>query len=278
MSDYLHSIAARSLNQTPAIEPRLASLFEPSALARLTPAERIVETENQPESADPNEDPERIVHNASVSADVPRVNPPLLPQAHGGNPGKPESSVATPRRDSADRSSAPSAASLVARVPRANVESLKGGEKTLHPIPPTLPEGRDPSAELEREFVKGSAVGPPGPVGPESRVGRILREQTSAHNLSQSRESARDQSIASKTPQAVSTSMTSRHASPAIRPAAKVVEQMTASPEPSTIRVTIGRVDVRAIMPQGPPPAPAAPRVRPTSLQQYLNQREGDKR
>ena len=287
MSDYLHSIAARGLNQSPAIEPRLASLFETSASApRLTPSERIVETENQAESAVPNEDPERIVHNASLHADVPRGNPPFLPQTHGGDPSKTESNVATPRRDTSDRSSVPSATSLVARVPRATVESLKGGEKALASVPPTLTEGHDQgrdrgqdrSAELERDFVKGPPIVPPNPGGPESRVGRVLREQTSSQDLPQSRESARDQSDASKSPQAVSTSRTSRQALPALRPAATAVEQMPASPEPSTIRVTIGRVDVRAIMPQAPPPAPAAPRVRPMSLQQYLNQREGDKR
>ena len=51
-------------------------------------------------------------------------------------------------------------------------------------------------------------------------------------------------------------------------------------PEPApTIKITIGRVDVRAIMPAAPAPRPAPARPSPAlSLEDYLKQREGGRR
>jgi hypothetical protein len=56
-------------------------------------------------------------------------------------------------------------------------------------------------------------------------------------------------------------------------------EPAIADPGPPTIRVTIGRVDVRAVMPA--PPVPVAKPVHPRpglSLDDYLKQRRGEAR
>jgi hypothetical protein len=46
---------------------------------------------------------------------------------------------------------------------------------------------------------------------------------------------------------------------------------------PTTIQVTIGRVEVRAIVPPAPIPAPPPPAAKKMSLENYLNARNGGK-
>lgn len=54
---------------------------------------------------------------------------------------------------------------------------------------------------------------------------------------------------------------------------------ITAAPQSTPIRISIGRVDVRAIMPAAPAKATAATRAKPAlSLENYLKQREEGKR
>jgi len=54
---------------------------------------------------------------------------------------------------------------------------------------------------------------------------------------------------------------------------------VTATPQSMPIRISIGRVDVRAIMPAGPAKAAVATRAKPAlSLENYLKQREEGKR
>jgi hypothetical protein len=45
-----------------------------------------------------------------------------------------------------------------------------------------------------------------------------------------------------------------------------------------TIKITIGRVDVRATVPERPAPRPAAERPAALSLEEYLKERSGGKR
>jgi hypothetical protein len=61
-------------------------------------------------------------------------------------------------------------------------------------------------------------------------------------------------------------------------PPASVPSEGTAMPEPApTIKITIGRVDVRAIMPAAHVPRPAPTRPKPAlSLEDYLKQRGGE--
>jgi len=57
------------------------------------------------------------------------------------------------------------------------------------------------------------------------------------------------------------------------------VPNVSAAPQSMPIRISIGRVDVRAIMPAGPAKATVATRAKPAlSLENYLKQREEGKR
>jgi len=70
--------------------------------------------------------------------------------------------------------------------------------------------------------------------------------------------------------------ITPRHGTPRIESAAPASPEATATQgQTPTIRITIGRVDVRAIMPASPAPRPTPTRPGPAlSLADYLKQRE----
>ena len=58
-----------------------------------------------------------------------------------------------------------------------------------------------------------------------------------------------------------------------------LAQNLRAEPQPLPVKITIGRVDVRAIMPSGPPRSAASVRPKPAlSLESYLKQREEGKR
>jgi hypothetical protein len=62
-------------------------------------------------------------------------------------------------------------------------------------------------------------------------------------------------------------------------PAAATPQLHSAEQQLPPIRINIGRVDVRAIMPAAPPVVPSSPRPKPAlSLESYLKQREEGKR
>ena len=52
---------------------------------------------------------------------------------------------------------------------------------------------------------------------------------------------------------------------------------MQLAPSAPTVRVTIGRVEVRAIQPSPEPPTPSAPRGPRLTLDDYLRERGGDR-
>jgi hypothetical protein len=60
----------------------------------------------------------------------------------------------------------------------------------------------------------------------------------------------------------------------AAAPSSEPREQLAAN-QPPAIHVTIGRVEVRAVMAPGPPPKAATPPGPKISLEEYLKQRNG---
>jgi hypothetical protein len=67
---------------------------------------------------------------------------------------------------------------------------------------------------------------------------------------------------------------------PATRRAAQLPEPpfRTARPEPPPVRVTIGRIEVRAVAPPPTPPRPTPQRPAPLSLDEYLEARRSGRR
>lgn len=83
--------------------------------------------------------------------------------------------------------------------------------------------------------------------------------------------------IESSTPVPKSEAVTHRTISPTVPAALPPVNR--AEPQLPPIRINIGRVDVRAIMPAAPPVVHSSPRPKPAlSLESYLKQREEGKR
>jgi hypothetical protein len=65
---------------------------------------------------------------------------------------------------------------------------------------------------------------------------------------------------------------------PAAAPPRAPERRPARSDEPPHVHVTIGRVDVRAVFAPAEPTHAPAPRPRPTTLAEYLKQREGGRR
>jgi hypothetical protein len=77
---------------------------------------------------------------------------------------------------------------------------------------------------------------------------------------------------------------TDENAAPVVRPAARRAAERPAlrpegaSREPPPVRVTIGRIEVRAVASPPPPPRPAPQRPEPLSLDEYLEVRRNGRR
>jgi hypothetical protein len=273
MSDYLTNLAARALAPVPTIVPRQGSLFEPvaarsgpSAVAR--PADdweggrgESVEVEPHPTAARSRVFPARPRPPAEspveASAPLPVTGiprPPTLP-AH-------------PREVSAVVSPVAQVTKIesIAAAPPAESSAAPAPTPRLWPVATDRPQSGHEPAESPREepFLK------------EPRRG--LQRKVEASNAAEDRgENARQ---------------SPRPVAPAREPFAPTVvatspqrpEPATAAPShqsagPPTIRITIGRVEVRAVAP--PAAAVATPRIagRPRmSLEDYLKERSGGRR
>ncbi|HSB10233.1 MAG TPA: hypothetical protein VLM38_12170 [Blastocatellia bacterium] len=275
MSDYLTTLAARGLNAAPVVMPRLASLFEPPSLPAGSATQSTFEVENSQaeivsKSSSQTEEPDEIPEKVSRVGDltVPRVDLSALAERQRKKPDEDESPGDDQRRSRVDR-----AAKVVSAV---------------HPSTPATVnqvENHD-SMRLPRNLEDTGALNPTARSAPERVTG-----QTSTHENRPSLESelkriASEPLASFKPPRSVERThvpalitVAPRQAVLPIKPAVRTVTHAPANAEaPPAIRVTIGRVDVKAIMPQTPAPRPAPARPRSTSLADYLKQREGGKR
>ncbi|HJZ69753.1 MAG TPA: hypothetical protein VKF81_16630 [Blastocatellia bacterium] len=117
------------------------------------------------------------------------------------------------------------------------------------------------TTDLKSESPKSSSRIQQSRAEREPKVGRLLSEHSVALEAIRSGDVGRPEPLRPVEPQA---------------PAPISVGQRDTN---SSVRITIGRVDVRAIMPQrAAPAAPASSRPQPLSLDDYLKQRAGGKR
>ncbi len=288
MSDYLSRLVVRSLNQTEVIKPRLASFFEPSVQG-----EPVFGAESGSERMDASSTSDETVHDnlqsVWLSDQTPQLKPAALQPAGSGSqqtPGQPrlgmtqqaasssvspvvtaQSSGKTPQQKSSQDLSAPSGGDEIHLVsPGAAAERSRSSahEPAIRPItikssPPTSPEvtAQQSAVRMVQQESDHEMLIPPSPGDGETY--HLPPRVTAERN----RESTREPVIQPVTIER-------------IVPPAKNQPRASEPAEPAVIRVTIGRIEVRAITP--PLPA-AAPRKRPQgpalTLDDYLKQRNG---
>jgi hypothetical protein len=273
MTDYLEHLAARALGLADVVRPRLIGLFEP-----LDPSDTVVAAEpfevqeiERPSGRamppDPRPVPERSVarrqETPRPAAEARRLQvddrgraPPASSTRSERQPSEPEraappAETAAPPRESdspavtaADVETPP--ARQAAAVPAPSPASSTPGR------PPSWPGPRPPAISQDPPTVAASprrtAGGPPRSA-PQSRV---------------------ESPSPPRPPSALA---------PPNGPEPRRGERDASSPAPTapTIRVTIGRVDVRALA--QPAPRPAAPRrASAIALNEYLKQRRERRR
>lgn len=294
MSDYLDHLVARTLWPMHSIRPRARSEFEPSppAGAGLLPAD--AETPLPPPDSAPGEalDP-RPPHRVATSPVVIPA-PPSSPPQPATLPFAPVTAVP---KDASATISAPPAEPIARRLGvahGADVERTSGEPPRSSPgrraqrvrRPSAVPEEMPAAIRVASEVLGAGAVGETQPerrstltrervpLGERDVTPRAPMERTPSHR-------AGDARVASEPP-------ARRVAVPALRPAPlepTARQRSDVSPRPAlprrraaetepTIRVTIGRVEVRAVTPPSRPPSkPAELRRPPLSLDEYLERR-----
>ena len=286
MSDFLNNLAARALRRQEPVRPRLASRFEPPgglpAPLPFGPA-----------------DLETTVFEPTPVAPSP-TRPDAAPFTPHAHPTPHETIAQTP----------PPAA------PRSDVfaEEERRARKEFRPALPVPPHGHETAAEGQTPFTpaeRGSDAPPPtrtpaetlqpvevvrqeqrparAPVtdarGSEASKGaldRVRELEGRVAALEASRADERARSDARHDARSASVHATTRPESMPFTPAAaapRAPERRPArSDEPPHVNVTIGRVDVRAVFAPAEPARAPAPRPKPTTLAEYLKQREGGRR
>jgi hypothetical protein len=295
MSDYLNNLLARTRNLAPVVQPRPASLFEPAAIAASGTPRPALETEaahESPHAPAPSSheiaQPPAPQANQSTSrhAQATVMMPTPLLARNRSDDGKPPDG----RADSAGGSLKPPAASLPAsstmRLPQPSRSSetepgpltkLRAlSDSPRSPAPTPAATGREASVRVtaSSDEENWSRL--------EPKVRQLLGEQLSGLRPSRAYErSSEVNSQPTATRRAVASHLTAeaQDARP-VKPSQTFDGQPEAAGSLPSINVTIGRVEVRAII-SAPPPAPAprpAQRNAALSLDDYLKQRSGGRR
>lgn len=242
MSDYLNNIVARSLSVAEVVQPRVPHLFEQAVVAPPVEMEPVSTGESAAEKR-----VELSVEQSSYSqTPTEQLNP----------------MVATPLSE------------------RFQPESPA---QTVLPPTPFLPEPATPVLEV-RQSAK-----PQAPNAPASRTKSVSARAQATQQQRPANQNANNDTdtvvpsrvgpppIESSAPVPKSEAVTHRTISPTVPAALPQVNR--AEPQLPPIRINIGRVDVRAIMPAAPPVVHSSPRPKPAlSLESYLKQREEGKR
>jgi hypothetical protein len=288
VSDFLSRLAERAIAPTPAVRPRLVSLFEPVAAANLPPLERHVEVDAPLRHA-PERAPREPIRDSAESGTVvmPIRSRPPSAQNDAGTIVEPLSDEPRrPQRADIARFAAPVAAESPAHAVEAgerpaplHVAPLVGAAEQRPARPETRTFTEETHAEKSRHLTHNAdaptsprlAPAPPPIIqttAPTQRNESVMTRATAIPPVASPRPSARAWSAERPTPQPVA-----RPGQPT--PPVERAEAIRVQPA-LTVHVTIGRVEIRAV----PPPSSATvPRDVPTtsglSLDEYLKRGAG---
>jgi hypothetical protein len=248
MNDYLNSIVARSLNIADVVQPRVPQLFEQPLASVPEQPDPSLQTEMRP-------NPPALSSETSDTSIIGTDQAASEVRLSGFEPVKPapaamDTYVKGIRRESpfAVQSIQPKESLAPATASQAG-GALDSRSMREPATPSAAGSNQNASPQSDRELSL-STVGPPWKEG---------SVKTSEPSITSS--PAR---LQPSVPNVTLSSMPQNNRSEQQQPA---------------IRITIGRVDVRAIMPAVPPPAAAPVRPKPAlSLESYLKQREEGKR
>ena len=294
MSDFLDNLLARCFHPAALVQPRLPSLYEPVRSYGKAPGFPVNEAFGSGEMIDPERwvgespgSPLKASPTEIGAKSPPRKGEPSAP----GLSGRPPSPVESSQQRPGSRENARPFSGTTGAPVEADAEALP-------------PEGQTPSELFER--AEASVPSPvPGPLvnrastqsdSGQSQQGKMGKEALPAGNISTRTEIQPDGNRGPTSPSprlaqpALAHEVSSAPAKISRKPAAIPVKPQSlarAKPEvpvegkPGTtpsIRVTIGRVEVRAVMAPALPLRPkpkAAPRL---SLEDYLRSRKGSDR
>lgn len=277
MSNYLNNLAARTLNLTPVVQPRLASLFEPVSIDSGNPRSAPIEGDPTRKGALSETSSLDRSSLGSIRLEDDNLRDGMLstPTQRGidvimsrfGNDVRQRRDVELTSgevtRTTQWTNQPPRPSSLVSEDERTRVTSIRIPTRESYDNQ-TSAFGEDAVRDTENVSRRGT-MGPTNEVGSYDQAGAQnlkTRDEIQPAGVSSQRGSLR--SIAQVPPDRL-----------LINPARRTfVEPPIADDLPPTINVTIGRVDVRAVFSQ--PSALRASHVRqPTamSLNEYLKQR-----
>lgn len=281
MSGYLSNLASRAVEQPPSIRPRLASLFEPTSGPRIRVAEPLAPKRSMRPPSVPRRHEDHTTATRLAEADVElsaihrsaeRESEPAE-SSHPGRDHRPkvkhESDSLTERSTQA---SAPHA--TVVRNTKSKVERGPATES----IEKNIGHQRVPPASDEQAYRAELEAAPPGPEAALLERTVIVETPVSApveQTLVEAVTTRVQRETHPRPVVIVRPDVTASYESPAPSIETPAITHET----PPAIRITIGRVDVRAIMPQAQPAAPAreTERVASLSLDEYLKKRNGAK-
>lgn len=276
MANFLHNLAARTVEPAHTVRPRLASLFEPiypgPVLDQPAAIEALLDVPDAPASAHAQPSippPARVFAPPAISAqpadDVPnalpaRARPPHIAPAATVVPAPSSVPQPAPARDAqpeAPRAVMPAAAIAPVSAHETSMHKNAPAPQTmLQPAPP--PVSYAPALPSHRPSRTGTEQSPatinaPQPAAPRTIIERMIERATRP---------------VERSTQPAPAMLPARQTAP---PAAHTLSEL-ATTAPPTINVTIGRIEVRAT--QGRAPAQAqrsAPEVM--SLEEYLRRR-----
>lgn len=298
MRDYLSNLVRRSLNLAEVVRPRPITLFEPlPATDRLatdhhadteTVEEELAYSQVMPAFSVPvfsligrQERPDDLPTTPSQHARQPiaqqlRPPAPIIPQSTGT---KPEHPLIQPAPGPAK--SAPSPLAPPPAETRPTLHPSRPRPGSLKPVPSQLS-----LQELSRRPGPGELTSPPvathSKTDTMARQGRPTLEPAPRPGVIEQATvpgAPLSPTISPLEPRPIQGAVAAPpHITPHIESATHPPGQSAAMPEPTpTIRVTIGRIEVRAITPLAPPaPRPTRTKTGPVlSLDDYLKQRNG---
>jgi len=278
MSSFLTNLAARSMNASPAIEPRLGSVFEPGANLSSAPGEPLGEAEATVPSPLLVKSPAQS-HPVATTPHQKTDRSPITTEAVQIT--KPKDAIETPppdtRQDKSNRESPkptiiPRTDKQIDHAPDINRwRTLEQQSNT--PIPSPNPTERVSSSREQSG---------PADLWPdvETRVKRLLSEQQQPAQATPRVETDGESKHPAIQPRVTSAEPRAQFETRPVTPALLVprTPEPLATP-PRTIRVTIGRVDVKAVMqaPRASHPKPQ-PAKAALSLGDYLRRRSEERR
>lgn len=279
MSDYLTRLARKALGREPVLQPRLPGLFEPSTVGGL-----MGETASRSEGLSEAEPPARTAPDQPPSplrprGVVPRATPASPPQPA---PIQPPSGEQRPREASpvpARGNRAAPAVEETATLPEV-VGPLTRPQRREGGVSPPGPQS-GPAAEAARPAALKAP--PPEPLAPQPQPSDAVEPAATPVDRLPGHETARiDRSGPTRLrvaapPAPVTAAPPLAEPAPApTRSESRAARIQTSSPTAPTIRVSIGRVEVRLLAPPAPPsPSPLSQRKPAISLDDYLRGRHG---